>query len=116
MTSGLRERIFTAITELNDPQFRIVVGLLYEVLDTFSSQLEQAFGGNMADHQDHHRWIADRIKNGGQCDWSLQRMSAEEEDRNILAADKRSARDTVIRWAVTGVLSLLSALAAYHLK
>ncbi len=99
MSDQLEQRIVTAIADMDDPKFKIVLMLLLNVLKELGEQIRS---GHDADHADHHLWIAAKI----------------EEEKAAEADEKQNDRKfwAQVRIAVaTSIISIAATVAAMWL-
>jgi hypothetical protein len=122
MSSDARSEIIKAIAATTDQNLKTVLLLLLGVLEELGGKIdamradevglkEAVLNGHSDRHNKHHDWIEERM--GSNCDegcmWAARKMKEEaERDRTAVEdakADKRSARDAIIRTVVASLTS-----------
>ena len=124
MSADAQSEIIKAIAATQDQNLKTVLLLLLGVLEELGSKIdamradevglkEAVLNGHSDKHNKHHDWIEERMGSNcaDVCTWAGGKRKEEaERDRTAIEdakADKRSARDAIIR---TVVASLTSAL------
>lgn len=118
-----KDGIVSAIAETDDTKLKVVLMLLLqvveevgdkidEVLDDEKGLRESVLNGYAQVHHKHHEWIEQRMASDCDvgCEWAVKEMRAEEQDTKDAIeqakADRRAARDTVIRQGITILMSV----------
>lgn len=94
---NVRSAILSEIAKTDDAHLKAILLLLFGVLEQGESGLKRielkidrvlkdeavikrmVLNGHETAHHDHHDWLAERIRNGGQCAWSIRKQAEEAE-------------------------------------
>lgn len=135
MSFDAKSGILKAIAETQDHNLKTILLLLLGVLEELGSKIdaiaddekglrEAVLNGHAKDHDAHHEWIAAKIITAKDqdkvCNWAAKQMQDEAENARTKAdearADKRAARDAVIRTVtasiITGLIAVVGTLLA----
>lgn len=94
---NVRSAILAEIAKTDDSHLKTILLLMFGVLEQGEKGLQRieqkidkvlkdeqaikklALNGHEMNHHEHHDWIADRIKNGGHCQWAIKKQQQEAE-------------------------------------
>lgn len=138
----LKADLMAEIAKTNDPSMRSLLALLVGVFEVLIGKLDEmaadekglreaVLNGHAENHDRDHNWIAEQIDYKKQaaeerrwvrdrmaancseaCDWARTKMQAEADEAKEAKADKRAARDALIRQLVTGAVTVAATVAA----
>lgn len=131
----LKSDLMAEIAKTNDPAMRSILALLVGVFEVVIGKLDEmaadekglreaVLNGHAENHDRDHDWISEQIHYKKQaaeerswvrarmaadcesaCDWAKGKMAKEAEAEKDAKADRREARNAVIRLVVTAVVS-----------